>query len=180
MMKAEFAFFFVKRDAQFAPIEDELVLVAENGNQRFALQFVFERIPVNIEELRIARRFPILQNIKPPGIVTSHDSHVVGNDVENLSHAVLMQGRNEFVVLFETADFRIQLMVVNDVISMHAAGPSTQGRGSITMRNTELSEIGDEIGGLQKRENAIELQAGRGKRYKRRSHCFTKRIDEKC
>src|SRR5207237_5979375 len=97
-------------------------------------------------------------------------SHVIGNDVENLTHAMVMQGRNEFVVLFESPDFRIQLMVVNDVVSMHAAGPGTQVRRSITIRNTQLSEIGDEFGGLQKREIAIELQAIRGKRCQERFH----------
>jgi hypothetical protein len=38
------------------------ILVAENGDQHFALQFVFERIPVNIKEVRIGRRFPIVLN----------------------------------------------------------------------------------------------------------------------
>ena len=47
------------------------------------------------------------------------------------------------------------------------------------MRNTELSEIGDEFGGLQKREIAIELQAVRGKRYQRRSHVFRNHIAER-
>src|SRR5438445_4625078 len=169
-MKAELALFLVKREAQFSPIEGDSILVAENGNQHFALKFVFERIPIDIEELCIGRRFPILQNIKPPNIVAAHDSHVVGNDVENLSHAMLMQGRNEFVVLFESPDFWIELMVVNDVVSMHAAGPGTQIRRSVTMRNAQLSEIGDEFGGLQKREIAIELQAVRGKRSQQRVH----------
>src|SRR5205823_8951628 len=166
-MKAELALFLVKREAQFSPIEGNSILVAENGNQHFALKFVFERIPIDIKELCIGRRFPILQNIKPPDIVAAHDSHVVGNDVENLSHAMLMQGRNEFVVLFESTDFRIQLMMVNDVVSMHTAGSGAQIRRGVTMRNTELSEIGDEFSGLQEREIAIELQAVRRNRYPR-------------
>src|SRR5438128_6471258 len=125
-MKAELALFLFKREAQFSPIEGDSILVAENGTPHFALKFVVERIPIDIEELCIGRRFLTLHNIKPPDIVAAHDSHVVGNDVENLSHAMLMQGRNEFVVLFESTDFRIQLMVVNDVVTLQAPGPSTQ------------------------------------------------------
>ena len=178
IMNAEFAPFLIKREAQFSTIEDDPILVAENGDQHFALQFVFERIPVNIKEVRIGRRFPILQNIKPPGIIAAHNSHVVGNDVENLSHTMLMQGRNELVVLFESTDLRIQLMMVNDVVSMHAAGSGAQIRRGVTMRNTQLSEIGDELGGLQECEIAIELQAIRRNRYPRWIHVFRNHVAE--
>jgi len=76
IMNAELAPFLVKGEAQFSPVENDPILVAENGDQYFALQFVFERIPVNIKEVRIGRCFPLLPNevFAVPGNVTNKNS----------------------------------------------------------------------------------------------------------
>src|SRR5439155_1487841 len=81
---AEFTFVFIKGEDQPTTIEDRAILIAQNRNQHFALQFALEWIPVNIEELRVSGSFPVLQNVKPPGVITAHDPHVIGNDVKNL------------------------------------------------------------------------------------------------
>ena len=37
---------------------------------------------------RVGRGRAVFQHVQPPGVVGAHDAHVVGNDVENLAHAV--------------------------------------------------------------------------------------------
>ena len=49
------------------------------------------RIPINVEEVRIFGSFAVFKNVKPPCVVGPHHAHVVGHDVENLSHAMFVK-----------------------------------------------------------------------------------------
>ena len=100
----------------------------EHGDQNFALQFVFNRIPIDIEEVCVVGGLSILEHIKPPSIVAAHDPHVVGNDVEDLAHAMAVQFLNEIFVILWTTNFRVQRIVVDDVVAVQAAGPSARDK----------------------------------------------------
>src|SRR5437764_10289396 len=57
----EFTLFGVKCQLQFSAIKHGSILIAQYRNQNFSLQFVFKRIPIDIEELRVCRCLAILQ-----------------------------------------------------------------------------------------------------------------------
>src|SRR5215472_4238140 len=90
IVDTELTFLAIETELQFTLIEDGTVLISQHGNQHLSLQFVFQRIPIDIKEPCIYRSLTVLEHIQPPGIIGSHNAHVVGNDVENLSHAVLV------------------------------------------------------------------------------------------
>ena len=56
--------------------------LSQDGEQNFVPQLRLERLPVDIEEVRVDRCVPVLQHILPPWIIPVAYSHVIGNDVE--------------------------------------------------------------------------------------------------
>ena len=51
---------------------------------------------------------------------------MIWDHVKDLPHAVFVQHRHKALVVFRRADLRIQMMVVNNVVAMHAAGSRSQ------------------------------------------------------
>ena len=109
----------------------------------------------------------VFKHVKPPGVVGTHDSHVVGNDVENLPQTVRLEGRHEFLVALFSANFRIEDAVIDDVVAVGAPGTRPEVRRSIAVADPELGQIGDQLGRLGEGEIAVELKAIRGAWY----HC---------
>ena len=102
---------FVVKDAEFttAGVEGELklrflklvaVLISKNRDQHLALQLIFYRIPIDIEKVSVLGGLAIFEYIQPPCIVAAHHSHVVRDNVQNLSHAVAMKLGDEMLVIF--------------------------------------------------------------------------------
>src|SRR5579863_5392370 len=118
----ELASLRAKDEFQFATFQHDPIMIMKNWHEHFSVKFVFYRMPVNIEKARIDGGFAILENVQPPRIVAAHDSHVVGDDVEDQSHAMLVQGAYKAVKVFGATDFRVQRIVIDDVVSVHAAG----------------------------------------------------------
>ena len=48
---AEFALFLVEGQLQLSLVEHHAVLVGQHGQQNFALQFVFQRLPIDVEKI---------------------------------------------------------------------------------------------------------------------------------
>src|SRR5579864_6779234 len=59
--------------------------------------------------------------------------------------------------IFVAADFRVQLSVVSDVVSMRAARPGFQNRRRIEMRDPQRVEVADQGPGFAKAKPCIEL-----------------------
>ena len=104
---AELAFLFIESQLQFAQIEDAAVLISQDWNQNFSLEFILQRLPVDIEEVGITGGLSIFQDVQPPAVVTPHHSHVIGYDVQDLSHGVSAKFTNEELEVFLTAYLRI-------------------------------------------------------------------------
>src|SRR6266852_7351968 len=121
---AEFAIRCVKGELQFAVFQNVAILVTENWDKNLPPQLVFDWLPINIKKISKLRCRTVFQHIKPPRIVASHHPHVVCHDVKNLSHAMSMQLGDESFVFFRTANFRVQTIVVDNVI---AVGTSRSG-----------------------------------------------------
>src|ERR1700722_2115943 len=116
-------------------------------------------MPVNIEKIRIDGSFAIFENVQPPGIVAAHHSHVIGHNVEDQPHVVFMESSYEPVEVFGASDFRVQRIVIDNVVTVHAAGTGFQQRRNIEMTDAKLGKVGHDRGSLREREVAIELQA---------------------
>ena len=89
---------------------------------------------------------------------------MVGHDVENQPHAVLVQGRDKAVEFFRRSDFRIQRVVVDDVIAVGAARAGLQNWRGIAVADSQGGKIRNQFGGLRESEVLMELQAIRGER----------------
>ena len=113
-----------KDELQFPALQDHAVMIVQNRNQHFSVELGFDRMPVNIEKTRVDGGFAVFKNVEPPCVVIAHDAHVIGHDVEYQSHAMFVKSRDKTVEVFRAPDFRIERVVVDDVVSVHAAGTS--------------------------------------------------------
>src|SRR5256885_1337649 len=125
---AELALLRIKLQLEFAAIEDSAVLIAQDRDQNFELQFIFERFPIDVEKFGVRGRLTVLENVEPPGVVGSHHTHVVRHDVEDLPHAVLAQRSNEGFEIFNCTDLGIENLVINNVVTMRASRASLEIR----------------------------------------------------
>ena len=75
-------------DLELAPLEHASVLIAQNRQQNFAAQVRLERMPIDVEVRRVHRARPIFEHIHPPLIKRLGDAHMVGNEIEQLSHSM--------------------------------------------------------------------------------------------
>src|ERR1700746_733069 len=99
----EFSSFRIEAELELSAIEHRAVLVAQYRNQHFPLEFLLERLPVDIEKIRLGGSFPILEHVEPPAVVAAHYAHVVGNHIQDLSHSVFLERGDEAFVVFGRA-----------------------------------------------------------------------------
>src|SRR5258706_8751135 len=123
------------------------------------MEFVFQRTPVNVEKATVDRSLPVFENVQPPRIIAAHHCHVIWNNVEDQSHAVLVEFGHETVELLGAANFWVESVVIYDVVSMHAAGASLQAGRDVTVTHAKRGKIRDYRSSLSEGEIAIELQA---------------------
>src|SRR5215472_934521 len=156
---AELAAFPIKCEFQIAFLEGRAVLIGQDRNQHFSLQFIFNRVPIDVEEVGVIGGFSVFKNIEPPRVVAAHDTHVIRDDVENLAHPMTVQLVDKSVVVLAGTDLGIQSVMVDDVVSVQTAGPRAQVRRGIDMADAESAEVGNNRDCVAKREMLIELQA---------------------
>ncbi len=112
------------------------------------------RVPVDVERCGMGRVDPPFEHIEPPGIVRAADADVVGHEVENQSQIGPRQGLRQPCECRLAAEFRIERIVVDDVVAVRAPGTRFQKRRGIEMADAERLEIGHEI------RRGIEAEAG--------------------
>ena len=78
----------VELEHDLAAIEDVAVVVTQDRQQHLAAQLVLQGSPIDVEEVRVFRTGSVLEHVEPPAVVGGRHRHVVGDDVEELSHAV--------------------------------------------------------------------------------------------
>ncbi len=122
----------VKKESQLTIFQDFAVIIAKNRQKQASGQIRLLRSPVDIKKLGIFRGFTVFQNIHPPLVVRAN-AHMVGDDVQNQGHAVLLDDRQKPFKLLPTADFRIYLPMIDDIIAVAAARPGRQEWRQITM-----------------------------------------------
>src|SRR3954468_11779351 len=105
------------------------------------------------------RGFSVFEDIEPPGVITAHNAHMVGDNVENLAHAVTMQLGDQMLIVFGRADFGIERVVVDDVVAVEATWPGAQIWRGVEVGDAERTEVRDYCRRIAKGEMRIQLQA---------------------
>src|SRR5437660_11459301 len=67
----------VKGQFEFALLEDVPILFSKDGNQNLALEFIFDRVPIDVEEVGKVRSRPLPEKEDPPGVCAAHTHPVV-------------------------------------------------------------------------------------------------------
>ena len=83
---------------------------------------------------------------------------MVRDEVHQVPHGVLAQRGGELVVRRCASHFRIDLVVIADVVAVRAVRRGGEVRGRVTRVDTKLRQIGDELAGVGEAEVAMELQ----------------------
>jgi hypothetical protein len=84
---------------------------------------------------------------------------VVGHEIQNLPQPVSVQGVAEGDERRLVADLRVEGIVVDDIVAVHAAGPGLEvGRG-IDVAHAEALKIWSHAFGIRKGKVFVELQA---------------------
>src|SRR5205085_2428819 len=72
-------------------LEHVAVLIAEDGQQNLAAQFLAQRLPFDVEIFGIARCGAVLEHVEPPAIVGLEHAHVIGHDVDHQAHSMTLE-----------------------------------------------------------------------------------------
>ena len=89
---------------------------------------------------------------------------MVGHDIQHEAHAFRLQRFNKLVELFRSADLRIDLGGIGDVISVRAPRSGLENRGSIEVGDTKVVKIIHKTDCVRESEVSIELQTIRSYR----------------
>ncbi len=118
--------------------------IAKDRQQDLVFQLGFQRMPVDIEELRIPRARTVLEHVLPPRVGGMCDAHVIGHEVDDVTHATRAEGVDPAVEGVVISDFRVQLRRIRDVVAVSAPGHRFEITRCITVRNTERIEVVDD------------------------------------
>ena len=113
-------------ELEFALFQRTSIVIAEHGHQHLAAQIGIDGIPVDVEVAGVDGGFAVLQNVEPPRVIAAHDAHVIRHHVKQLSHAVARKLRAEPVIVGGAAKLGVECMMIDDVITVFAAGARTQ------------------------------------------------------
>jgi hypothetical protein len=83
---------------------------------------------------------------------------VVGNNIENLSEPDLIELSAEAVMTCGSTQLLIYLLMIDDIVSMRAAGGSLKIGGAIHMRDAERGEIFDDTRSVIESKILMQLQ----------------------
>ncbi len=116
--------------AQFngALLQRLAIVTAQEGHQQLPFEQGVRRIPFDVEELRIGAAATPFEHVQPPGVTGTTHGHVVGDDVQDQSHALAAQGLDETLQRRLAAQFRIDAGRVDHVIAVHGARAGREQR----------------------------------------------------
>ncbi len=71
----------LKNEFQLATFEDSAVMIVQDGHQHFAMEFILQRLPVDVEKAGVSRRLAVFENVRPPRVIAAHHAHVIRDNV---------------------------------------------------------------------------------------------------
>jgi len=95
---------------------------------------------------------------------------VVGDDIEDLTQAEFGETGTETLVGFFASQFGIDALVIDNVVTVHAAWSGLQVWRAINVRDSERFEIRSDPNGVVERKASVQLQAVC--RVWNSGHCF--------
>ncbi len=144
-------------ESQLTLGEHPSIVVAEDGNEYVAKQLVLRRIPVDVEERGVGTVGAVLEDVPPPRVGAVVDGHVVGHDVENVAHPVLCEGCEQTFVRLGPPELLVDARVVDDVVTVRAAGARLQVGRAVEVTYPEVCKIGDDRRGVVEAEAGVKL-----------------------
>ena len=93
-------------------------MIAQNREQHFIVQIGLERPPIDIEIGCVKRARSIFEHVLPPSILRIVDPHVIGDEIDNLSHAVSVELGNPSIIILARPDRGIELVVIGNVVAV--------------------------------------------------------------
>ncbi len=153
----------LETDGEFALFEHAPVLVAEDGQEHLVVQLTLERVPVDVETLGGAGAGAVFEHIHPPAVGRLGDAHVVGHEIGHEAHAVFLEFGAHRVELLRGTHFRVEVVVIDDVVAVRAAGAGLEKRRAVEVRDAQRGEVRDDLARLVEGEPLVKLDAvGRG------------------
>jgi hypothetical protein len=152
---------------QLAAGQHLAVVAAEHRQQHLAGELHVQRLPVDVEVLRVERGRAVLQHVHPPGVVGAEHAHVVGHHVQQLAHAVRAQRRDEAREAFLAAQLGVDLVVRHHVVAVHAARARALDGRAVHVAHAQLGQVGQHANRVVEAEVLVELQAVGGARHAR-------------
>jgi len=156
---AEAALDEIEAQANLALSQRRTILIAKHGQEHLAGESGSLSLPIDVEEIGVRREPAPFQHVEPPEIVLAAHSHVVRHEVEHQTHAAPGQAIGKVGQLLERADFRIDGIVIDDVVAVGRPGPRLQEGRGVDVADAEIGEVVDERAGIGEGEGAIELEA---------------------
>src|SRR6516162_2238361 len=154
---AEASLLVIQAQCYIALFQDHPVMVAQHRQEHATFEVRPNGIPIDIEISREQRILTPFENIEPPGVIAAN-THVIGNEIEDQPHTMRMESVNERAELPFRADFRIEPVVINDVVAVGRTWPRLHDRRSINVTDAESREIRHQIRCVAKSELPMELQ----------------------
>src|SRR5579871_3425764 len=115
-------------------------------------------MPVDIEVRSEGRAGAVLKQIHPPWVFTV-GGHVVGHNIEQQAHPMLLQFLNHGVELFVRPKFRIQMRRVRYVVAMRTPAFCLKKGGRIDVGDAEVMKIRNQSPDIVETKLLIELEA---------------------
>jgi len=141
----------------FTGLQCIAVRASKDRQQHAGQPAIRDRFPIDVEGRSMRRVLAPFQHVEPPVIVGLADAHVVRHEVENEAEVVRSQRIAHARESLVAAQFGIEAVVIDDVVTVGAAGACFQKRRSIEMADAERLEIGSERGGVIEGEILGEL-----------------------
>ena len=146
-------------ESQLAAVEHAAVLVAEDRQQQLRMKLGFERVPVDVKELRRLRAGAVLEHVGPPRVSASTDSHVVRHKVDDVRHPGASDCGAETAMGVFASKLRVDLVVVPDVVPVRAAGSCREIRRGVAGADPQSLQIWNYAGRVAQSERGVQLEA---------------------
>ena len=144
---------------QLAALQHPPVLVAERGQQHLAFERPFERMPGNIEKVRVAAALAVAQHVFPVRIVPALNAHVVGHEVHDDAQPQLPCRRRKAPQPRQPPEFGIDACVVGHVVTVGAARRARPDGGEVHRGHAQSRQIRQLAAGGGKGKPGVQLQA---------------------
>ena len=147
----------IPRDSNFIACERFGEWGAQDRQQYPVLQRGIGRLPIDVEGARMSALPAVFENVHPPGVFASH-RHVIGNDIDNQTHPVCLERRDQFAERILAAEFVIDARMIHHIITMRGAASRGENRRSVDMTDAEPREIGNDRASVLEGEFLTELE----------------------